>query len=90
MIHFSDLRPKTRSIVRFEGRVFRVKVDDQGRARSVHERKVRPDGVIRDETYWHCSQPLPWPGRKGRRKSIVREVLDLAGAPYDHLWRESV
>jgi hypothetical protein len=40
--------------------------------------------VIRDETYWHCSQRLPGQGRRDPT-SVVRRVLDEAGASYEHL-----
>jgi hypothetical protein len=73
---------RRRLIVRLFGRTFVVVTSLDGRARSIKERKERADGVIRDETYWHISQGIPRDGRKGRRRSIVRTVLDAAGATY--------
>lgn len=67
-----------RRIVRLYGRVFVVRLHLDGTPRVILERKGR-DGALCDQTYWHCRHRLPGPN------SVVRSVLDAAGASYGHL-----
>jgi hypothetical protein len=91
MIETRNGRTIERQTVRLYGRKFVVKKEAAtGEARAILERKERSDGAIRDETYWHCSQRLPGKDRAGRSCSVVRRVLDEAGADYSHLMNERI
>lgn len=74
--------------VDLDGRVFFVGKTDDGQPVNIVERKLRPDGFFRTETYWHRRDPIPASGRgvrlnnrkrSGTGKSIVATVLEMAG-----------
>lgn len=73
---------QARRIVDLEGRRFVVMIDHAG-PRSIKVRKTlnagRPWESMYDSPYWHRSHAIPGPGRQGRGKSIVRQVLEAAG-----------
>jgi hypothetical protein len=84
--------------VDLDGRVFLVGKREDGTAINIMERKVREDGRFRASTYWHHSHGVPVSGRgkrlrnrkhNGSGKSIVRTVLEMAGASLNVDTREN-
>lgn len=81
-------RSATKKRVDYEGRVFFVGKDEEGRPVNIMERKLRADGRFSASTYWHRSHRLGDNGRgprlknrkrDGTGKSLVVTVLELAG-----------